>query len=353
MSIRVCWQATLIACSAICVFAQDPLREPEPEASTVNLNQPSDTTSLQASVNVVAYCGDVCGFIASTGNLYFTSAYNNEFDPDTASFYRTSKSGTPGSERLLYQESGDRPGNYFFGRPVWAYTNGTYYGYFAANYSDFGVYTSQIKRIPLAGGSAVTLAYAPDYIGGQDLVTDGSRLFWADRRGIRSMPIEGGAIQTLVPVSGSARVLIGLDATHLYYTLGTSLYRILKAGGPSTALATASKTITAIWVDTRYGTTGLWAVFWGEKDGAVRRIGTSGYLTTYRDSYPGRDITSVGYTGIGLLWIECTQPGNSYCNIRKNYGTPVADGGVGARNLQWDSTSFYWVGSGSIRRSVY
>ena len=327
MQIRMFWVTAMVACSAVDLLAQGP--------------------------TVVALCPDPwCAVIASTGNLYFTSSMAEEFGPDSASFYRTSKTATVGGEGLLYQETGDRPGAYYFGKPVWAYTSGTYYGYFAANYSDFGVYTSQIKRVPLAGGSAVTIGYPPGYIGSKDLVTDGLRLYWADATGIRSMPIAGGAIATLVSSHGTALFLIGgVDADYLYYSVGSLIRQVPKSGGASATLITAPHVVTAIYAHAGSVTT----IHWGEKDGAVRSL--DGYLTlTHVGPNPGRNVTSVGFDGARMLWIDCAQPGDYSCDVKvkDSAGIRVVSSGCARRgNLQWDAASMYWAGGGAIHRYVY
>jgi hypothetical protein len=82
--------------------------------------------------------------VQSTGNLYWTSHYRDEFNPPTAVVYRASKFSAPGSERVLYAETGT--GLFHFGDLTYAHV-GDFYAYFVANYPEAGV--SQIKRVPL------------------------------------------------------------------------------------------------------------------------------------------------------------------------------------------------------------
>src|SRR5687767_10457743 len=105
MSIDMFWAVPLIAFSALTVLAQDPpeLQEPVTSLGIVD-RQESQSAAAAANPRTVAYCsGDCTGFSASTGNLYYTSYYLNEFGPHSASFHRTSKSGVPGSAGLLYE----------------------------------------------------------------------------------------------------------------------------------------------------------------------------------------------------------------------------------------------------------
>ncbi len=350
MSIRLFRAASLIACSAVTLLAQEPSDQQESVASRVTVNQQENQSAAPAAAGLaaVAYCNTTCtGFTTSTGNLYFTTYQIDEFGSNSvASLYRTSKTGTPGSAGLLYEEVGEQN----FGMPVWAYVGGTYYAYFSANYNNFGVHTSQIKRVPLSGGSAIILAYSPAPI--TSLLTDGARLFWADTSGIRSMPIGGGAIQSLATIQGTGRILIGLDANYVYYSIGSAIRRIPKTGGTSTLIVAAPSVVTALYVAARSSTT----LFWGEQSGAVRSLGASG-LQTHQNSISGRSATWVGFDGIRVLWIDCTQPGNSYCTVKTKLGTnpatPVTGAGVGAGNLQWDATSMYWNNVASIEKYVH
>ncbi len=298
----------------------------------------------------MAYC-ECGGLISSTGNLYFTSFGINEFGPSGASFLRTGKYSAPGTEITLYGELG--PAYFNFGNVVWALENGTYYGYFVANYEQSTPRYSQIKRVPLAGGPDTVLTTSSTYIGVGDLATDGTSLFWTDESGIRKMSVNGGGVQTLV--SGPAYSHISLDSSYVYYSSGTGIYRIPKGGGAALNIANAATNVTALytWAATRAYS----FVFWGEQSGAVRSYSPfGGSIYTWQNPLAGRSVTSVGYDGNRALWIDCTQPGNSTCTARIQSGgvTPTTvNAGVGASHLQWDSTSMYWIGVPGIQRYVY
>jgi hypothetical protein len=289
------------------------------------------------------------GLVSSTGNLYWTSAAIDEFGPDSATVYRASKSNTPGRESVLYRESGDRSGYYYFGNIVWALTD-TYYGYFVANYNDGGVATSQIKRVPLAAGSAVVLANSPQPIGTRDLATDGTRLFWADADAIRSIPIGGGALTTLASGGGIAR--LGVDANYVYFGQRNALKRVSKTGGVVTTLVSAPSNINALYVSTSNAT-----VYWGEVGGAVRSVpAAGGGVTNHQTPIAGRDVTSVGFDGARVLWTDCAEPGNTSCAVRKRQGgttTTISSGSVGAGHLQFDAASLYWGDVTGLHKYVY
>jgi hypothetical protein len=92
--------------------------------------------------------------------------------------------------------------------------------------------TGTIVRVPLDGGSPLTLATTS----GAPLATlaaDGTNVYFADNAGTKSVPLGGGAVQTLTAQSGwLALVAFGLIVT------SDNVYRIATNGGPLVTLAT-------------------------------------------------------------------------------------------------------------------
>jgi len=72
----------------------------------VRFQGPAGQTEALASSSIVAYSSPN-GLIASTGNLYWTSKFYNEFGPDTSVVWRAGKNNVPGNETVLYREDGD------------------------------------------------------------------------------------------------------------------------------------------------------------------------------------------------------------------------------------------------------
>ncbi|HEX6738003.1 MAG TPA: hypothetical protein VF310_07030 [Vicinamibacteria bacterium] len=278
--------------------------------------------------------------IASTGNLYWTY---HDTEEGGASIWRASKDTSPGEERLLYQETGNV---FLFGSLVFANVSGSWFGYFLAHYQDAsGGGTSYLKRIPLAGGAAVTLALSPAYGRGGDLVTDGVNLYWSDSGGLRRMPIGGGAVITMF--SGPLVRQVGLDPGFVYFSDGGTVKRMPKTGFLVTTQATNTNFITSLYVHVSGSTTTL---YFGDTGGAVRskRVGDSNNVT-HQVSTAGRRVNSVGFDGTRVMWTECAKPDGNECRVRKKewFGkVTVASGGVGSDNLQWDSGHMYW-GEGS------
>ena len=230
-----------ISCGlALCFAVSSPAAIPLGSQSVVAISSPS-------------------GLVASTGNLYWTSKSFNEFGSDTSTVWRAGKNNVPGNEIALYQESGD---DRFFGDIVFA-NPGAFFGYFVASYQTPGGLKSQIKRVPLTGGAAVVIADTPAPKA-RDLLTDGTKLFWIDAGGIRSVPIGGGPITTLFSDGFVGR--ISLDGSFVYFGEEFLIMRIPKNGGSFETIARTNGRVSALHVD---GTIG-W-VFWGEKGGRCTR----------------------------------------------------------------------------------
>jgi hypothetical protein len=279
----------------------------------------------------------------STGNLYWTSHYLNEFGPSTATVYRAGKSNTPGLEQALYTEYFN--GWFYFGDLTYALTS-NWYGYFVANYPSSGI--SRIKRVPLTGGSAVTLATSPSFVGMRDIATDGSSLYWADATGLRKMAIGGGAVSTLV--SSSAITSVGLNASRVYYSSGASIRSVAKTGGFSTVHATTGSAVTAMHIHAGAST----VVFWGEQNGSVRSL-NGGTVATHQGALSGRRAWSVSWDGSRVLWTDCTYPNGNGCAVRKRqwaYTTTVSSGGVGASNVQGDAGAMFFSDS-TLKKFVH
>ena len=344
-STRVRWLFSLALLPAA-LAASD--REPMAEGLTAFAIERGDEVTLAplGVSSIVAYSSPN-GLIASTGNLYWTSLGRDEFGPDVSTVWRAGKGNVPGSESVLYREYGD---DRYFGAIVYA-NPGAFYGYFVANYQTPTGFVSQIKRVPLTGGSAVVIANSPAPIASRDLVTDGATLFWVDAGGIRSVPVGGGPITTIRASASITRLRV--DASYLYYGEEYLIFRRSKTSTADRVVASTSGYVTALHVDAGIG----W-LFWGEEGGGVLATTTEpqGPRVTYQLPSPGRDVTSVGWDGSRVLWSDCHQPGNTGCTVKKRQGgitQVVTSNKVGVGNLQWDATRIFWGDAGFLRRYVH
>ena len=211
--------------------------------------------------------------VQSTGNLYWTNNVVPSGGIGFARVYRMSKVGTPGTERLLYQEAHN--GSRFFNAITYAKIGTSFFGYFVVNNS--ATHTSVIKRVPLAGGAASTIVTSPRYISTRDLVTDGLTLYWADEGGLRRSPIGGGGVTTLF--SATSLLSVGLDASRVYFSSGTQVRSIAKFGGLSTLVASGTSVVAALNVQRTTPT----SIFWAERNGSVRGRFVGGFGVTYQE----------------------------------------------------------------------
>lgn len=256
---------------------------------------------------IVAH-GPVALFTSSTGNLYWSSRFLNEFGPSSVSVSRAGKDNIPGNERALYVRSGFTATTVpSLGTLVYA-NLGEWFGYFVST----------------AGGTS---------------------------RGIRRVDMNGGGAATIVNAPSLSR--LGLDATRVYFVAGNSIRSVAKSGGAITTIAPTSSAVSDLYVHVAEKTT----VFWAEENGSVRsRTIGEGSNVVHQAAVSGRRASSVGFDGGRVLWIDCTAPGNSFCSLRSRRGTTtstiVASAGVGARNLAWDQRQVFWIDSG-IKKFVY
>jgi hypothetical protein len=254
----------------------------------------------------------------------------------------------PGNETVLYREDGD---DRYFGDIVYA-NPGAFYGYFVANYQTPSGLISQIKRVPLTGGPATVIANSPAPAP-RDLVTDGTRLFWVDAGGIRSVPLGGGSVTTLRG-EGAFITHIRIDPSYIYFSEGYLINRMPKSGGVERVVISTNGIVTALHVDASIG-----RLFWGEQGGGVFSTAADqlqGSRVTFQVPSAGRDVNSVGWDGSRVLWSDCLEPGNTNCMIKKREGgitRIVTSGQVGIGHLQWDATSIYWGDVSYIRKYVH
>jgi hypothetical protein len=280
------------------------------------------------------------GLILSTGNLYFTT-----HDAAGATVWRTSQTSVPGQETVLYWEAGAT-----FGDIVFAQVGGNFFGYFFAQ--NAGVIT--IKRVPLTGGNATTLATITNVDianSHRNLVTDGVSLFWQDDVHVRKMPIGGGTITVLDPSSPNTPTAgIALQNDRVIYASVSEIRFVPKAGAVTApavrVIARASSPVTALHAVSN-------GVYWGERTGAVRlKVGTTTKTLPATANLVPTSISSNGFTAGGMeVWTQC---GSQSCVL--HIDTPVSSGGsipiganaIGATVLS--SGKIFWGDSAGIHR---
>jgi hypothetical protein len=166
------------------------------------------------------------GLIASTGNLYWTQNSFSRLLPYTytARVYRAAKTNTPGQETILYSETSHSPVS--FGNITYAMVDGVWYGYFVATYGT----TSQIKRVPLAGGSAVTIGSTSQTISPtSQIFADGTNLYFSDANGLYYLDIRGTSYTHIINAT-SGIPSFGIDASNVYWASGQDIWKVAKPG---------------------------------------------------------------------------------------------------------------------------
>jgi hypothetical protein len=330
--------------------------QPSPEAVAVHAETEGAGTSAAALTSGLVSLRQPDGLILSTGNIYFTSHEHIGGRTD-ASVWRTAQSAVPGQEGLLYKENAA-----LFGDIVFANVGGTFFGYFFATTPPAPPVV--IKRVPLTGGAATIVPAGPaGHIGFIDidnthrnLVTDGSFLYWQDRRAVQKMPIGGGKpieLDATAPTSRPAG--LALQGKNLIYASGNHIRFVPTDGGTILAphlrtIVTAATRVTALHaVDN--------GVYWGEESGAVKvKVGST--IRTL-PSTPGRVPTSISTNGrtagAAQAWSQCA---GSFlgCTLHFDYPSFNSSRTIGKRALGVTVTStsnVFWGDDAGVHRQVF
>ena len=282
------------------------------------------------------------GLILSTGNLYFTS-----HDAAGAAVWRTSQTSLPGQETVLYWEAGAR-----FGDLVFAQVNGAFFGYFFASNAQ-GL---TIRRVSLTGGPATVLATITNVDianSHRNLLTDGVNLYWQDDVAIRKMPIGGGTVTVLDSVSPNTPTAgLALQGDRIIYASVNNIRFVPTAGTTlppaERTIHTAPTTVTALHAVSN-------GVYWGEREGAIRRkVGST--VTTLRASGPIATSISTNQAtaGGGQAWTRCT---NQTCQLQFVFFIIQANKAIGADAIGATSTpgtrTVFWGDSAGVHRHTF
>jgi hypothetical protein len=282
------------------------------------------------------------GLILSTGNLYFTS-----HDAAGATLWRTSQTSVPGQETVLYWEAGAR-----FGDIVFAQVGGAFFGYFfASNASGLS-----IKRVSLTGGPATVLATITNVDianSHRNLLTDGVSLFWQDDVAIRKMPIGGGAVTALDPVSPNTPTAgLALQGERIIYASVNNIRFVPTTGAVTSPLVrtihTASTRVTALHAVSN-------GVYWGEQNGAVR-LKAGSTVTTLRASGPVPTSISNNQSTSGgaQAWTRC---GNQSCELQFVFSIIQVNQAIGADafgvTVKPATRTVFWGDAAGVHRRAF
>lgn len=350
-------QASKLAMTAVAMLAAGCAVEAGP-APQENIGQSAAALTISNISNDVPD-----GITYSTGNVYFTTHHTGLIiyggaepvaEPSTAlrlplittaSVMRTGKYSVPGQEITLWSEQGSR-----FGDIVWALVGGTYYGYFLSQ----NVSTAQvtIKRVPLAGGTAVDIAGGIgtdiDIVNGHHLLdTDGTSLFWQDATTVYRMPIGGGAhtaLATTSPNSPTSGVYV--TGGNVYFASSTSVESVPTSGGAVTTWYNAPTRVVTISA-APYGSTTM--VAWGLYDGSAAFLLTGVTLGIKQpDGFMPTSLAPAIAESFG--YVACT---STSCELNGT-GNTIASGAFGLDvDLSQPSTyTAFWGDSTGVHRNA-
>jgi hypothetical protein len=127
---------------------------------------------------------------------------------------------------------------------------------------------TSIRKVPLQGGTPITLATSPGAGGG--IAVDQSSVYWVSDNGVMKVAIAGGPAVLLAasgPVAGGGGN-IALDDTSVYWTTMDSVLKVSLSGGAPEVLASGQPGPMPIAVDAT-------SVYWGNTGygaGAIMKL---------------------------------------------------------------------------------
>jgi hypothetical protein len=227
----------------------------------------------------------------------------------------------PGQEVALYTEQSSF--GFSFGDLTYAQVGGVWYGFFAVNYNST---SAAIKRVPLTGGAAVTLATVTSPIG-RRIATDGQNVYFGDSTGVRFCSVYGGGADTLT-APGGAVIGVGYSPYHLYFATATTVYDYsLYFRSLSRFDGSSHPPINDFYVSATGPT-----IVWSDTYGVVaRQPSDTNPFHLYGAPPVGHHATSVSFDGTNVLYTECSSS-NTACSaqIRPYTEHGFSGSGVGA-----------------------
>jgi hypothetical protein len=214
--------------------------------------------------------------------------------------------------------------------------------------------TYTLRSMPVGGGTSVPVATAMIPI--VALKTDGANLYWMENgqtegTNLRRIPVVGGSTVTLATTSGSRThdfAINGTDAffTRALYPTGEEVLRVSLAGGAPVPVDTLVSTPSKLAVD-------VTQLYLGYPTGIAAIPVTGGDETPLATtSDPLVDLLLDGST---VLWSESSGPAHGETGTIQRVpaiGGPVttelADGGDAPRELAVDPSGIYWTEGGPI-----
>lgn len=200
-----------------------------------------------------------------------------------------------------------------------------------------------IHAMPVAGGAAASVYTAPSSTSPaiEDLASDGANLYWLEvalaggkyHSQVKAMPVHGGTARVLADAN-TALFLVAVNGSYVYFSDVDSLERV-PVGGGTTETVTSASTI-ASWAMAASSAGACWAAP-GTNTVSCEPAGASAPVTIATGQ---NNVQAVAIAGSNVYWstVDSPENGNGNGNATKAslFSAPIAGGT--ARLLTSDAT---------------
>ncbi len=213
-------------------------------------------------------------------------------------------------------------------------------------------FADTVYRVPIAGGSVVTLVPAAAGASVQGMAVDGASVYWSDQQHVYRSPLDGSGTSTVV--SSLPPGPLSADATHVYWPSGNAVVAMVKPGGTATPLATgdvgdsyavAVNSTRVVWFGIGAGVIYTAPLTGGASTTLVTESTDSAYAAAL-----AVDDTWAYATNLST-WIP-TQPSTPGTVVRVALDggsvATLATGQLGPSAIAIDDTSVYWTTSSTV-----
>ena len=189
------------------------------------------------------------------------------------------------------------------------------------------------------GGTPVELASG--LVRPNHLVVDATSVYWLTMSGVEKVPIHGGTKVTLGSVPpANAPLSLALDGTSIYWTSGDLVMRTPIGGGPPATLASSAPT-GAIAVDAVYA-------YWTNQAGLAFKVSINGGnpVTLYQP--PSEEFAqTLAIDATSLYWTVSNSPGGKVVRLPLSGAAPIVLNYTISppHELVIDETHVYWADS--------
>jgi hypothetical protein len=199
-----------------------------------------------------------------------------------------------------------------------------------------------VRSVSVAGGTVLTLASG--LASPCAIAVDGSFVYWIERNGgsngsLKRLPLGGGSIVTLVTGLTNAQNHIALDASSAYFgdalsNGGGAIRKVPKSGGAVTTLVGDNTTLTtAVATDGQY-------VYFEDGRNNIKRVPVGGGApTTIGFGRPSALVISSS----NLYWVEYYTGAVKRLPLGGGSASTIAMGPIGASGLASDGLNVYWI----------